>query len=313
MKRYIALLMPALLAGCGTLPQPFLGRPGPEGALLSVPPPPVLIIPAPHDALLGNSASHLYADDLAKALVAEDVPSIARPAGKFDWRLKARAELSGNQVVPTFTIVGPTGKVYGHSTGAAVSGQAWSDGNPDTLNAVAVSSAPNLAHLLGTINASVQQSNPRSLENRPARALLTQVSGAPGDGNHALALDVRRDLAQLGIVLVDRKEDADFIISGIVKVSPSPHESGVSASDIVELDWLVRSQSGGFIGKVSQIHELAPDQMAPYWGDVAVAAAHQAALGINQVMVNAIPKRATGPLAAAGSTTPAKSVRPPAQ
>ncbi|SIR04526.1 MULTISPECIES: hypothetical protein [Acidiphilium] len=312
MNRYLFLLVPALLVGCGTLPQPFLGRPGREGAVLSVPPPPVLIIPPPHDALLGNSASHLYANDLAKALVAEDVPSIMRPAGKFDWRLIARAKLSGDQVIPTFTIMGPTGKVYGQSTGAAVSGQAWSDGNAATLNAAATSAAPDLAQQLGTINASVQQSNPRSLENRPARALLAQVSGAPGDGDHALALDVRRDLAQLGVVLVEHKQDADFIISGVVKVSPSPHQSAVSESDIVELDWLVHSQSGAFIGKVSQLHDLAPAQVAPYWGDVAVAAAQQAALGIKQVIVNAIPKRAVVPLAAATSGESAKPVRPPA-
>jgi hypothetical protein len=312
MNRYVVLLTPVFLAGCGTLPQPFLGRPGPQGAVLSVPPPPVLIIPPPHDALLGDSASQLYANDLAKALVAEDVPSIVRPVGKFDWRLMARAKLSANQVIPTFTIIGPTGKVYGQSTGAAVCGQAWSDGNAATLNAAAISAAPDLAQQLGTINASVQQSNPRSLENRPARALLAQVSGAPGDGDHALALDVRRDLAQLGVVLVEHKQDADFIISGVVKVSPSPHQSRVSASDIVELDWLIHSQSGAFIGKVSQLHDLTPDQMAPYWGDVAVAAAHQAALGINQVIVNAIPKRADASLAASTSPAPAKSVRPPA-
>jgi hypothetical protein len=313
MNRYASLLLPILLIGCGTLPQPFLGKPGVEGALLSVPPPPVLIIPPPRDALLGNAAAHLYAKDLAAALVAQDVPSIAQPATKFDWRLIAQATTAGDKVVPSFTVIGPTGRVYGRSTGVAVSAEDWSNGDPAILNSAAASSAPDLAHQLGVINASVQQSNPHSLENRPSRVLLGHVTGAPGDGDHALALDLRRDLGQLGIVLVDHKQDADFILSGIVKVSPGNNTANASPSNVVELDWLVRSQSGAFIGKVSQLHDLAPSQMAPYWGDVAVAAAQQASLGIKQVIVNAIPKRVppTG-AAAAKPAAPAISAKSPA-
>jgi hypothetical protein len=299
MKRYAVLLLPVLLVGCGTLPQPFLGRPGPEGALLSIPPPPVLIIPPPHDALLGNAAAQRYAQDLATALVAQDVPSIAQGGTKFDWRLIAEANTAGDKVTPTFTIVGPTGHTYGHATGVPVSAEAWSDGDASVLQATAASAAPELARQLSAINASVQQSNPRSLENRPARILLSRVTGAPGDGNHALSLDVQRDLTQMGIVVVPRTEDADFIISGVVKISPGKAADGVSPSDVVELDWLIRSQSGAFIGKVSQLHDLEPSQMSPYWGDVAVAAAEQASLGIKQVIVNAIPKRALQTVSAA--------------
>jgi hypothetical protein len=306
MKRLAILVIPALLAGCGTLPQPFLGRPGPEASRLSVPPPPVLIIPPAQDALLGNAAAAHYAQDLATALVAQDVPSIARPSEKYDWQLIARARIKSDQVIPSFAIIGPTGRVYGHATMAPVPAESWANATPQTLEAVATAAAPILARQLGTINASVQQSNPKSLENRPTRMMIAGVKGAPGDGNHALALDVRRDLAQQGIVIVTNRHDADFILSGLVKVSPAPVKSGQSPSDIVELDWLVRSQSGAFIGKVSQLHDLKPDQMAPYWGDVAVAAAQQAALGIKQVVVNAIPKRVAAPHEATGAAASAK-------
>ncbi len=299
MKRHVALLLPVLLVGCGTLPQPFLGKPGPEGALLSVPPPPVLIIPPPHDALLGNAAAQRYAQDLATELVAQDVPSIAQASTKFDWHLIAEANTAGDKVIPIFTIVGPTGHIYGHATGAPVSAEAWSDGDTSVLQTTAASAAPDLARQLSAINASVQQSNPRSLENRPARVLFSRVTGAPGDGNHALSLEVQRDLAQMGIVVVRQREDADFIITGLVKISPGKAADGASPSDVVELDWLVRSQSGAFIGKVSQLHDLEPSQMTPYWGDVAVAAAQQASLGIKQVIANAIPKRALQPATAA--------------
>ncbi|MCF3945896.1 hypothetical protein [Acidiphilium iwatense] len=291
MKHRVILFIPLLLAGCGTLPQPFLGRPGPEGALLSVPPPPVLIVPPPRDALLGDNAARLYATDLAQALVKRDVPSLARPAGKADWRLIAQARIVQSQVVPAFSIVGPTGKIYGHATSAPVAEQAWANGDPAVLKAAAESAAPELATQLSAINASVQQSNPLSLENRPPRVLFAGVSGAPGDGDHALAINLQRDLPQLGIVMVANKHDADFIVNGTVKASPSTHSQERGGVDIVELDWIVRGQSGEFIGKVSQLHDLKPSQMTPYWGDVAMAAAQQAALGLKQVIVNAIPKR----------------------
>lgn len=309
MKRVLAIALPLLLAGCGTLPQPFLGRPGKEGARLSVPPPPVLMIPVPQNAMLGDDAAKLYAQDLATALVKQDVPSIARPAGSYDWRLKTTAKLSGDMVTPEFAIVGPDRKTYGHTTGMAVQAATWANGDPNVLKTSAVAAAPHLAKQLAAINAAIQQSNPQSLENRPPRVLLMGVVGAPGDGDHSLALDLSRDLPKLGIIMVKHKNDADFLINGTVKVTPNAKTTAGSPSDLVELTWTVRTQTDRFIGKVSQLHDLKPSDMSPYWGDVAAAAAQQAALGLKQVITNATPKPAA---AAKSDQAHAKPAKPPA-
>lgn len=313
MRRLLAFAVPLLLAGCGTLPQPFLGHPGNEGARLAVPPPPVLIIPPPTNALLGNRAAKLYATDLAQALVERDVPSLARPTSKFDWKLETTANILSGQIVPQFVVAGPTGHIYGHATGAAVPVSAWASGDPSVLKSSASAIAPELAKQLAAINASVQQSNPLSLENRPPRIFFKGVRGAPGDGDHALALGITRDLNKLGIVLVNQPRDSDFIINGIVKISKNHHAQLAKPSDLVELDWIVRGQNGHFIGKVSQLHDLRPSQMSPYWGDVAAAAAAQASLGLKQVIANAIPKqtKAQSPSAAVHPAH-AKSTPPPA-
>ena len=105
-----ALAALLLLSSCGTLPQPFYGNPGAEGARLATPPPPVLIIPPPGQALLGDDAAKIFASDLAATLVSYDVPSIAGPADKSDWRLTATAALNGNNVIPSYAITGPDGK-----------------------------------------------------------------------------------------------------------------------------------------------------------------------------------------------------------
>ena len=87
LKKNLILGLPLLLAGCGTLPEPFYGNPGREGAILSLPPAPVLMVPAPTGALLGNDEAKLYAGDLATQLANMNVPSIFGPAVKNDWQL----------------------------------------------------------------------------------------------------------------------------------------------------------------------------------------------------------------------------------
>lgn len=273
------------LAGCGTLPQPFLGKPGHEGQILSVPPPPELVVPPPQQAMLDDQAAKTYAKLLAADLVKRDVPTVDTKATPTDWRLLTTASLSGSDVIPHFRIIGPNGHVYDHLDGAPVSASAWANGDQATLATSAESIAAKLSTDLKAINAEVQHSNPASLENRPAHVDFTGVTGAPGDGDHSLALNLRRDLDSAGIVLVKKPADADFVLTG--KVKATPHGSG---ADIVELDWFVKDRRGKTIGRVSQLHELKKSDMVPYWGDVARAAAQQAALGIKQVIVNATPK-----------------------
>lgn len=290
MKRIFMIALPLLLVGCGTLPQPFLGRPGKEGARLAVPPPPVLMVPSPRHAMLGDNAAALYAQDLANALIKQNVPSIAHPAASYAWRLKVTATLSGHMITPEFAIVGPNRKTYGHATGMPVPAGGWANGDRRLLKASAFGIAPELAKRLAAINAAIQQSNPQSLANRPPHVRVKGVSSAPGDGDHSLALDVSRNLSKLGVVVVSTKDDADFVVDGVVKVTPNPKDWTGAPSDLVELVWTVKTQAGQFIGKVTQLHDLKPSEMTPYWGDVAAAAAKQAALGIRQVISNATPK-----------------------
>jgi hypothetical protein len=278
----LTLALTVSLAGCGTLPQPFLGHPGGDAARLEVPPPPVLVVPPPPTALLGAEAANDYAADLAAALVAQDIPSLAGPVQKYQWHLQAHADVSNQMVVPAFAIIGPNGKTYGTQEGAPVAEAAWAQGDLATLAASAKQAAPGLAKLLASINASVQQSNPQSLENRPPRVVFNGVSGALGDGDHALALNMRRDLPGQGLTLQDDTKTADFVINGQVSATP-----GAGQTDTVEIDWFVRDENGRVVGKVTQLHDLAVADMVPYWGDVAAAAAAEAAQGIKQAILNA--------------------------
>jgi hypothetical protein len=280
--KFVPLSLAILLAGCGTLPEPFYGNSGPVSAKLSIPPPPVLIVPIPDSAMLASDSAKLYATDLASALAAADVPSLARPATKTDWRITATATLNGTIVTPHYAITGPDGKTYGAQDGAPVAAADWANGNPAALAQAANTDSLTLAKLLGTINAKIQQSNPNSLENRPARLYLTGVTGAPGDGNTSLALNLNRDLPTLGLTLAPNAAQADFTITGIVKSSPDTNNQ-----ILIEIDWIIKDSNNRNIGQVTQLHDLNPADITPYWGDVAAAAATQGATGIQEAVRNA--------------------------
>jgi hypothetical protein len=290
MKR-LTLLLPLALAACGTLPQPFYGNPGsPEAARLSQPPAPVLMVPVPKTALLDDKSADLYAHDLAAELADYDVPSVAGPAVKGDWQLGISAALNGNNVEPAYVITGPDGKVYGHQAGAPAPAAGWSNGDGTALNTAATADAATLAKLMTNINARVQQSNPESLENRVPRLFVGTVTGAPGDGDTALPLNLTRDLPGADLELTKTAAQADFTVIGNIKTSPAPQ-----GQLQVELDWVVRDRNNRIVGQVTQIHALNPSDITPYWGDVAAAAASEAAQGITTVVQNEVLKKAPKP------------------
>jgi hypothetical protein len=232
--------------------------------------------------MLDDQSAVRYANDLAASLVSLDVPSIAKPAGKTDWRLIATATLNGASVIPAYAITGPDGKVYGTQTGGPVDAAAWANGDAAALNNAAVADALPISKLLATVNAKIQGSNPQSLENRPPRIYFGAVSGAPGDGDSALALDMIRDLPGTDNVMVTDPSDADFTVNGVVKLQPDANNQ-----TLVELDWIVMDSSKRKIGQVTQLHDLNLADITPYWGDVAAAAATEAATGVKEVISNA--------------------------
>lgn len=284
------LLFTLLLAGCGTLPQPFLGNPGAIGARLAIPPAPVLMVPAPTGALLGKDVAGTYAHDLAGELADYDVPSVAGPIQKNNWHLQVTAALNGDLVVPAYDVIGPNGKSYGMQTGQPIPAQGWANGDPATLTQAAKADAPALSKLMTRINAEIQQSNPQSLENRTPRIYIGAVTGAPGDGDTALPADLARVIAGPDLELVTDKQKADFTVTGKVKATPAGQ-----GETLVELDWIVHDTNNRVAGQVTQIHQLKQSDISPYWGDVAAAATQEAAGGIQSVVQNEILKKSKNP------------------
>jgi len=276
----VALLALLALAGCGDLPQPFLGRPGATAERLALPPPSRLAVPSPAQSLLPEAGANAWAGAVADALVTEEVPAVAGGTRRRkEWTLVLTAEVRGADVVPSYAVQNPAGESQGLSEGAPVPMAAWASGDPAVLKAAAAQAAPGIASLLNRIEAARRQSDPNSLQNRPARVYFSGVTGAPGDGNSSLPAQMRMKLAALGLVIQDAPKGADFTLAGQVHTAP-----GGKGTLRIELQWIV-SDTKGERGRIVQLNEVPPGTLDRYWGDIAVVVATEAAGGVRDVVL----------------------------
>jgi hypothetical protein len=278
-----------LLAACGDLPRPFAGRPGANAMRLSTPPPPRLVVPPPPDGLLPASDAGRWAHDISDALVAQEVPAFASKPQPGDWVLRLSASLRGDQVLPHYTLLDPKGADRGDLAGAPVPAAAWAMGAPDALQRTSAEAAPQVLALLRAVDATLKQSDPNSLYNRPARVFFSGVTGAPGDGNKVLARNMRMKLPQTGDLLVPQAVSADFTLRGTVRVTDV-----AGGQQQVEIHWLVSDPAGHIAGDVAQGHDVPKGTLDHYWGDIAAVVADEAAGGVHEVITNFSGRRRQG-------------------
>ena len=269
------------LSSCGALPRPFAGNPGATALRLAHPPPARLTIPVPDDALLPTADASLWAGSLKDALVADEVPAFAEPTKPGDWQLALSAKLQGDSVLPHYILRDATGAEHGVIDGPPVPQSGWASGNPAVLQAAAGAAAPQVLELLKSVDASIKQSDPNSLFNRPARIYFPGVTGAPGDGNFALARQMRDKLPQTGDQLVGSANAADFTLRGTVTLRDVP-----GGQQQVEIHWLVYDWAGKEAGDVAQGHDVPRGLLDRHWGEVAEVVTEEAAGGVHTVITN---------------------------
>lgn len=278
----MALALVGLLAACGGLPRPFEGRPGAQGMRLAQPPPSRLAIARPTRALLPDSSAGQFADAMAAALAAQDIPAISTAPRPGDWRLALSAEIQSDRVTPVYTVFDASGEQAGVIQGQPVGADVWAAGLPATLEATATAAAPGISSLLSNIEAARRASDPNSLVNRPARLFVPEVAGAPGDGNRQLARQMRSQLAGLGLVPQDNASAAlpyDFKIEG--KVAAVPIAGNQTR---IEIQWVISNPGGDERGRIVQLNEVPAGSLDRYWGDVALVVAQEAAGGVKDVV-----------------------------
>ncbi len=272
------------MAACGDLPQPFRGNPGGQSGTLAAPPAYRLAIPMPAGALMGDTQAQALAEALSTALLAAEVPASAAEPLPLDWRLTVEASLQGGAVVPRYALTDPDGRSQGAALGNRVPARDWSDAGPELLRRVARDAAPRVADLLLRAEAARKGTDPEALMvTGPPRIYVPPVRGAPGDGNQALTAHLREALGQRGMVVQEVAQGARFAVTGEVAVVNQPN----TRSQRVELLWTVSRNDGEDLGRVLQLNEVPAGVLERFWGDIAFAAATEAAGGVRTVVSNA--------------------------
>lgn len=282
--RGAALALLLALPACGDLPQPYRGRPGGQAGLLAAPPAYRLAVPAPAGALLTDAQAESFAEALSTALLTAEVPASATTPLPLDWRLTVEARLQGNAVVPRYVLLDPDGQQQGATLGTRIPASDWQDARPEVFQRVAREAAPRIADLLLRAEAARKGNDPASLtEAGPPRIYVPMVRGAPGDGNEALTARIRDALATQGMTVQTQAQGARFAVTGQVGVFNQPGTS----TQRVELMWTVSRADGHDLGRVLQLNEVPMGVLDRFWGDVAFAAANEAAGGVRTVVQNA--------------------------
>ncbi len=109
-------------------------------------------------------------------------------------------------------------------------------------------------------------------------ALIPAVTGAPGDGNAALANAMRQELQQAGVSSGSPGQKG-YTVAG--KVSAGPVKDGKQS---IKIDWRVSDPAGGLLATVSQNNEIQAGALDGTWGNIASDAAQGAASRIKQLI-----------------------------
>jgi hypothetical protein len=274
-----------LLGGCLDVPHPFAhsGKNGP-GLAANAPPARLDVPTPPPNALLSDAHASLWAKDVAQALLQQTIPAIAQPTRKGDWWLSMKAELRNGQVVPVYTVMTPKNTVRATQEGQPVPVEQWSAGDGPFFTLVAQDAASRIAAVLTGIQADDMDKDPHSLKHRAARVYFAGVTGAPGDGNTSLAQAFVASFRDSEDTIQNSARNADFIVSTTVKLSPGPAGTTGHPQEHIEIVWHVVDANGKEAGAATQLHDIDAHSLDQYWGDVAVAAAQEAAAATKQII-----------------------------
>lgn len=284
LRAFFGIALMTGLAACVTVPKPFFD-PGREGKrLVANLPPPRLAVPPPDKLFADGKSSNDFARVMTQALVSQSLPAVTKMTSQGDWWLKVAPEKTQAGVVSRFTIIAPDGKARGHIDGPAISESQWKSLPEVQRRQFTMEAAPRIASLLSGIKAEAMMADPNSLKRRAAKIQFLGVQGAPGDGDISLSRAFMTSLPDQFNQITNNKETADFIVGGRVKLADGPKGTTGKSSQHIEIIWHVRDKAGKEAGAATQLHDVPSGSLDHAWGDVALAAAQEAAGAVRQII-----------------------------
>ncbi len=300
----VALLAAVLLAlaACGQLPRPFKPGETKEGVNLRALAYDSTVVVLPPDGDLPADPGPIT-EALRDALLAEGLIATGWQEQDGGLQLAGRAEVrpvAGGQeiLVADWAIEGPEGPLARFRQRRALPLGAWQAGEPETARAVAAEVAAALApQLLGPATPEAV------IAGFPgARLAVLPVTGAPGDGDEALAASLRLALERAEVPLVEAPggigggitapEDLapeDLAVRGTVETTP-PAEG----QQQVTIVWRLVDGSGAELGKIEQANAVPAGSLDGPWGRIATLVARGAAAGLTDLLDRLARQKAAG-------------------
>ncbi len=147
---------------------------------------------------------------------------------------------------------------------------------PATPN-VASQAAPNQAPAASQLPA--ETSGDSAILFKKPKIYLAEIIGAPGDGNKSLYRNLYRSIIIAGAEVVTERPNSEFLVKGFVNVSP-PYD----ASNDVAITWLVTTNEGKELGKVTQNNRVPAGALNGRWGDMAHVIAQGGSIGVIDII-----------------------------
>jgi hypothetical protein len=113
----------------------------------------------------------------------------------------------------------------------------------------------------------------------PVTAMVSPVTGAPGDGMKSLTAAIKKRLYAKGVKLTSVQSENTYTVKGVVSLTDA---SGGKQS--IRIDWQVLDPNGKKVGTVSQQNTIPKGSLNGPWGAIADAAAGAAADGIVKLL-----------------------------
>lgn len=257
---------------------------------------------------------------LTSAIERQRVTMAKTPSERVDYTLRgyvvAAKDKTATKVSYIWDVTDNSGKRVHRITGeeivtAAVGKDAWSNVTPAVVQAVADKTSSSFGTWLATVPASAVAAAPAAVAAAPSSAaaggstgLVQQasattsaaamplaaigkimvaspkVTGAPGDGNEALAGAMKRELAVKGVEITEASVGTYRVLAEVkVKAKPDGNEA-------VAIDWIVNDPKGTRIATVTQNNDIPKGHLANAWGQNADDAAKGASIQIKQVIAD---------------------------
>ena len=296
---YSSLVLALFLAACGSVPKPFEGvernepiidtilvNPGVMVAPIAGAPPPI---------------NQTLAEDVAEAMVARDVAAVTRGAARSISLLQGTADTyeapdGSTHIRIDWSLSGPNGLLIDMLTTdvaafAETADDPWlvyanTDLSP-AVREVALFASSRLVRATAAPPLGLAAA-PAAASLEPYHVVVQPVSGAPGDGNGALAAAMRSTLRRsdmpVPLIVKDIADTRTFTVIGSVRMRPANN-----SVDVISLVWEVRTPEGDVLGNVAQENAVPHGSLDGAWGDNALFAAESAAGGILTLLVQVDP------------------------